>query len=289
MTSDHRNLNDEFGAGVHSEEPESVEDFIKELEAKEKDLHISSEMVIEVEDSDFDDPNVPEFILDELGTKPPKPATAPPKQTAEKPVQTPPAIQNELRSLRQQVSNLITERSDLREKSLRRISEFENFKNRMERERSETFTNQVANLATQMLPVLDNLNRALDFAAAVPEEKRQEIQEFFDGIALVNQQINDVFAGMGVQPITAIGEPFDPNLHEAVSTDESGDYPLNTVADEFLRGYRLGATVIRHSMVKVAKSPPSANISEVDDTSDSSNCEFDEETESSTAETESEA
>ena len=274
---------------MHSEEPESVEDFIKELEAKEKDLHISSEMVIEVEDSDFDDLNVPEFILDELGAKSPKPSAAAAKHTVQAPAPTSPAIQSELRNLRQKVSDLITERSDLREKSLRRLNEFENFKNRMERERSETFTNQVANLATQMLPVLDNLNRALDFAAAVPEEKRQEIQEFFDGIALVNQQINDVFAGMGVQPIAAIGEAFDPNLHEAVSTDESGDYPQNTVADEFLRGYRLGPTVIRHSMVKVAKSPPSANISEMDDTSDSSNREFDEETESSTAETESEA
>lgn len=286
MTSDQRNNSDDFGAEVHGEE--SVEDFIKELEAKEKDLHISSESVIEVEDSDFDDLNVPEFILDELGLNASKMNSAVPKQVEQTLAAAPAAFQNELRGLRQKINELITERADLQEKSLRRLNEFENFKNRMERERRETFRNQVANLAIQMLPVLDNLNRALDFAAAVPEEKRREIQEFFDGIVLVNQQINDVFAGMGVQPITSIGEEFDPNLHEAVSTDESGEYPPNTVADELLRGYRIGGNVIRHSMVKVAKPLISLNAQGPADAFDRSNSELETENELSIPGTESE-
>ena len=284
MTSDQPNNSDEFCPGVHGEE--SVEDFIKELEAKEKDLHISSESVIEVEDSDFDGLNIPEFILNELDPKAPKANPNAPKQAAQTPANA--AVQNELRHLKQKVNDLIAERADLQEKSLRRMNEFENFKNRMERERRETFKSQLANLATKMLPVLDNLNRALDFASAMPEEKRREIQEFFDGIVLVNQQVNDVFAGMGVSPITSIGEEFDPNLHEAVSTDESGGYPPNTVADEFLRGYRLGSSVIRHSMVKVAKSPTAPVISEAIDTSDQLNSEFGAEPEISLPDTEPE-
>ncbi|MEP6849447.1 MAG: nucleotide exchange factor GrpE [Acidobacteriota bacterium] len=253
MTSDQRNQNDEFGADVHGAEPESVEDFIKALEAKEKDLHISSEMVIEVEGSDFDDLNIPDFIANEIAPVPAKP----PVLSAKPVIQTPPVVapntQKELNELKQKVKVLVNEKADLHEKSLRRLKEFENFKTRMERERTDTFKNQLANLATKMLPVLDNLNRALDFSAAVPIEKRIEMEEFFDGIVLVNHQINDVFAGMGVQQIPAIGEEFDPNVHEAVSTDESGTYAPNIVSDEFLKGYRIGDRVIRHSMVKVSK------------------------------------
>jgi molecular chaperone GrpE len=259
MTSDQRNLNKEFKTGIHGEEPESVEDFIKELEAKEKDLHISSELVIEVEDSDFDDASTPPFVLEELGSSS-KPAVRP---APPRPAQLSPSIQTELSDLKQKVRDLIIERADLQEKSLRRLNEFENFKNRMERERSDTFKNQLLNLATQMLPVLDNLNRALDFASEMPDDKRAEIQEFFDGIVLVNQQVNDVFAGMGVQPIAAVGEEFDPNLHDAVSMDETGEYPANSVTDEFLKGYRLGDRVVRHSMVKVAKAPQPARVSHV--------------------------
>lgn len=264
MTSDRKNHNEKPDSGVHGDEPESVEDFIRELEAKEKDLHISSEMVIEVEDADFDDLNIPDFIMEELAPARPKPGVSAAKTMP--PTGQSPAAQTELRDLKQKVNALITERADLQEKSLRRLNEFENFKNRMERERGDTFRNQLANLATQMLPVLDNLNRALDFAEEMPEEKRQEIQEFLDGIVLVNQQVNDVFAGMGVSPVPAVGEEFDPNLHEAVSMDESGEYPPNTICDEFLRGYRLGDRVIRHSMVKVAKNPIKPKSPEVVET-----------------------
>ena len=86
--------------------------------------------------------------------------------------------------------------------------------------------------------------------------KRDEFKQFFDGIALVNQQINEVLSGMGVQPITTVGETFDPNFHEAVATEENTDLPPNTISAELLRGYRIGNMVIRHSMVKVTTAPP---------------------------------
>jgi molecular chaperone GrpE (heat shock protein) len=85
----------------------------------------------------------------------------------------------------------------------------------------------------------------------VPEKKREEFKQFFDGLILVNEQVKAVLNGMGVEPIKAVGEVFDPNFHEAVSTEERDDVPVNTILDEMLRGYKIGNRVIRHSMVKV--------------------------------------
>ena len=83
----------------------------------------------------------------------------------------------------------------------------------MDRERRGSFIDQIGNLAAQMLPVLDNLNRALDSAAeSDPEKKSDEFQQFFDGIVFVNQQINEVFAGMGVPPIATVGETVRPEF-----------------------------------------------------------------------------
>ena len=137
------------------------------------------------------------------------------------------------------------------ERSQQRLKEFENFKVRMERERRETFVSQVCNLATLMLPVLDNLDRALDSASALPEEIRMQFEQFFEGIVLVTQQVNEVLVGMGVQPISAVGQQFDPQFHEAVATDAAEGLEPNSVSEEFLRGYRMGNKVIRHSMVRV--------------------------------------
>jgi len=73
---------------------------------------------------------------------------------------------------------------------------------------------------------------------------------------LVNQQLNEVLAEMGVQPIASVGEPFDPHFHEAVATEISGDYPPNTVTGELLRGYRVGDRIIRAAMVRVSTVAP---------------------------------
>ena len=105
-----------------------------------------------------------------------------------------------------------------------------------------------------MLPVVDNLNRAMDLTANNVEEKPQDFQQFFEGIVLVSQQLNEILAEMGVQPINALGESFDPHLHEAVATEASEEFPQNTVMAELLRGYRIGDKVIRPSMVKVSTS-----------------------------------
>jgi len=230
----------------------SIDDFIKELEAKEKDLHISSELVIEIEDSDFDDKNITEFL------KPASPIengqNRLPTSLNDEVSDKTETLENEISTLQDQISKLETQRVELFEISRRRQTDFDNYKNRTERERSETFRKQLGNLAEKMLPVLDNLNRALDSAAHFSNENLQDFQQFFDGIVLVNQQLNEVLAGMGVQPIASVGEPFDPHFHEAVATEETSEVPPQMITAELLRGYRIDDKVIRPSMVKVSKS-----------------------------------
>jgi molecular chaperone GrpE len=144
------------------------------------------------------------------------------------------------------------DRDEMFKNSQRRSKDFEAFKSRSERERKETFQNQIGNVATLMLPALDNLQRALDSAEHLPGEKSDAFQLFYEGIALVSEQINDILSKMGIKPIRTVGEEFNPHYHEAVATDDSGEYPQNTITGEMLRGYIAGDRVIRHSMVKVA-------------------------------------
>lgn len=252
---------DNQGGIVDADATESVDDFIRQLEEKEKDLHIDADsMVIEIDDS-FDDGELPDFMKGEFEFSPAKPApvtTAPQLSTKPK-VETAldPKLEQELAGLKDKVSRLENDRDELLKASDRRAKDFANFKTRTERERKETLSAQVGNLATQMLPAIDNLNRAIEFALAMPEEERSHMQQFFDGIVIVNQQVNEVLADMGVHPIESVGHVFDPHFHEAVATEASSEFAPNTISEELLRGYRIGDRVIRHSMVKVAKAPHS--------------------------------
>jgi molecular chaperone GrpE len=253
------NLNelvDEIDAG----ETASVDDFIKQLEAKEKDLHITSDTsIIEISESFDDHDDMPEFMREAMAANGNKKANEP----VAAPASAPPVAADKSKELeatvarlREQIEKMEADRDEQFKNSQRRARDFETYKTRTERERLETFQSQVANLATEMLPALDNLNRALDFATATADEKGAEFKQFFEGIVLVNQQMNDVFDRMGVTLIPTVGAIFDPHFHEAVATEINNDLPPNTISEELLRGYRLGEKVIRHSLVKVSK--PSA-------------------------------
>jgi molecular chaperone GrpE len=254
----------------------SVDDFIKELEAKEKDLHITADTTIIDISASFEDGEVPEFLKADVNPEP-RTRAVPVMTVATKSEAQAPSIQleKEIAALKEKISSIEADRNEIAVSSQRRARDFENFKARTERERQETFQNQVGNLATQMLPALDNLNRAVDFGMAMSIEKRAEIQQFFDGILLVNQQINEVLAEMGIQPISSVGRTFDPHYHEAVATDDSGEFEPNTISAELLRGYRIGDRVIRHSMVRVACLPTSGDNEIVETDSDLTSQETD--------------
>jgi molecular chaperone GrpE len=237
------------------DESASVDDFIRELEAKEKDLHITAETTFIELAADFDEGGVPDSMLQNLteeGTKTVKPAVSEPASQADGPSALR-KLEGEVASLKNKIAGLEEERTELYKNSQRRLKDFEAFKARTERERKESYQRQLSNLATQMLPALDNLDRALLCASDLSAEKHGAFAQFFDGIVLVNQQVNEVLVGMGIEPIATVGGPFDPNLHEAVAVDEESQLPPNTVTAELLRGFRIGESVIRHSTVKVSK------------------------------------
>lgn len=239
---------DESGDGV------SVDDFIKQLEEKEKDLHITAETsVIEIAEA-FEDGELPDFLKEALdkaeeASNRPAPA-APVAPNAEKAAVK--RLEVDVKNLRATIAKMEGDRDEMFKNSQRRSKDFEAFKARAERERKETFQSQISNVAMLMLPALDNLQRALDSAEHLPGEKSDAFQQFYDGIALVSEQIDDILNKMGIKPIPTIGEEFDPHLHEAVATDDTGDFPANTISGEVLRGYMAGDRVIRHSLVKVA-------------------------------------
>lgn len=231
----------------------SVDDFIKQLEEKEKDLHITLETsVIEIAES-FNDGELPEFLkeaLDEADAAANQPPASSAPLNADKIMIK--RLEVDLKKLQATIAKMESDRDEMFKTSQRRSKDFDAFKSRAERERKETFQNQISNVATLMLPALDNLQRALDSAEHLPGEKSDAFEQFYQGIGLVSEQINDILSKMGIKPIRSIGEEFDPHYHEAVATDESGEWPQNTITDEILRGYIAGERVIRHSMVKVA-------------------------------------
>lgn len=233
----------------------SVDDFIKELEAKEKDLHITADMTIEIAEDDSGMPSLQNFVEAELAAVVESPAGKVPTANPQRAKTRIYELEQEIIKLNERISGLRSDRQEIQEKSDRRLKDFENYKYRMDRERRGSFIDQISNLASQMLPVLDNLDRALCSADGLSGEKGPEFQQFYDGIVLVNQQVNEIFVGMGVTPIATVGETFDPNFHEAVAVEENEDMPNNTVTEEMLRGYRIGNRVIRHSMVKVTSQP----------------------------------
>ena len=232
----------------------SVDDFIKQLEEKEKDLHITVETsIIEIAES-FDDVNS-EFEI----APPREPEAAELQLEAPAPIDSSGAtkrLETEVRELQATIAKMEVDRDEMFKSSQRRTKDFEAFKSRSERERKETFQAQIGNVATLMLPALDNLHRALESAEHLPGEKSDAFQQFYEGIALVSEQINDILSKMGIKPIPTVGEEFDPHYHEAVATDDRGEYPQNTITGEILRGYIAGDRVIRHSMVKVAMGSP---------------------------------
>lgn len=136
----------------------------------------------------------------------------------------------------------------LEDKVKRQLAEFENFRNRSEKEKHAMFETGARSVIEKMLPVVDNFERGL---ATVPEEKQED--PFVDGMNRVYKQLLTELENIGVKPIEAVGKEFDPNLHNAVMQTESEEYESGTVAQELQKGYTYRDSVVRHSMVSVVE------------------------------------
>lgn len=134
----------------------------------------------------------------------------------------------------------------LSDKLMRKAAEFDNYKKRTAKEKEDFYKMAVCETVAPLLPVLDNLERAVDAA-----ETAGESGSVLDGIKMVKKQFEDALSGIGIERIDAVGKEFDPEKHNAVMTGDS-DEAENTVIEEFQKGYTYKDKVVRHSMVKVS-------------------------------------
>ena len=129
----------------------------------------------------------------------------------------------------------------------RQMAEFDNFRKRTEKEKTQMFETGAKSIVEKILPVVDNFERGL---AAVTEEEKGT--PFVEGMEKIYKQMMTVLEEAGVKPIEAVGQEFDPNLHNAVMHVEDEEFGENIIAEEFQKGYTYRDSVVRHSMVKVA-------------------------------------
>lgn len=158
----------------------------------------------------------------------------------------------ELIATRSELKRVEAENAELRNSLARRQADFENYRKRMDRERTETYNRVVADVAGKLLPVSDNLKRALETEASLEATESDEFRHFLSGVDLISKQLNGVFESFGVKPIEAVGQPFDPHMHEAVVTEATDEYEPDMVIQEIRSGYKIGDKLVRPALVKVS-------------------------------------
>lgn len=150
----------------------------------------------------------------------------------------------ELDQLRIERDGLRVERDELRDTLLRRQAEFDNFRKRTERERMEQSQYASMEVVGELVPILDDFERALAADSNSPEYAR--------GVQMIYQRMSESLKKTGLESIDTAGKPFDPHLHQAIERVETNDAPDNTVIGEFQRGYNFKGKLLRPSMVRVA-------------------------------------
>jgi molecular chaperone GrpE len=164
---------------------------------------------------------------------------------------TDPATTGDSASLEQQLAAALVERDANFERILRAQADFDNFRKRMQRDADEERKFAPLPIVRDLLPAFDNLRRAVDAARPVAEASN-----LVQGIDLVLQQIEQMLGKYGVTPIPAVGQAFDPHLHEALTQMPSADHPPMTVLQELERGYKLHDRVVRPGKVIVSQAAP---------------------------------
>jgi molecular chaperone GrpE len=147
-----------------------------------------------------------------------------------------------------ELERIRAERAAYLDRAARLQAEFENYRKRSEKQQQEYREYALADAMKTLLPILDSLDRALNTKAA-------SLEDFHSGIELIDKQFHDALAKLGVQPVPAQGETFDPNLHQAIQMVDTDEVQDNHVIDELQRGYKLKDRLLRPAMVRVARHP----------------------------------
>lgn len=138
--------------------------------------------------------------------------------------------------------------ADLEDRVMRQMAEFENYRRRTDKEKTAMFETGAKSVIEKILPVVDNFERGL---ATIPEEDKGT--PFAEGMAMIYKQLMTELEGIGVKPIEAVGQEFDPNFHNAVMQVESEEHESGVIAQELMKGYTYRESVVRHSMVAVTQ------------------------------------
>ena len=136
---------------------------------------------------------------------------------------------------------------DLTDRLKRQMAEFDNYRKRTDKEKSAMYEIGAKDIVSKILPIVDNFERGL---GGVEEEQKSD--PFVEGMDMIYRQLLSTLEELDVKPIEAVGQPFDPNLHNAVMHVEDEEFGESTVVEEFLKGYTYRSSVVRNSMVKVA-------------------------------------
>lgn len=145
---------------------------------------------------------------------------------------------------------MVEEQNSLREAVARQRAEFDNFRKRTQREKDQIRELASETLVSKLLPVLDNMDRALSSADATTDVKSVK-----EGVVMIMKQLQRTLESEGLNPVDALNQRFDPNLHDALATEENADVPEGHVCEVLLPGYTFKDKLLRAAMVKVAKAP----------------------------------
>jgi molecular chaperone GrpE len=197
-----------------------------------------------------------------LGHDERRPARPAPNDPAQQPIELSPEDQAaeqpaEVAELREQLANKDKEIAELKDRYLRALADTDNIRKRMRQQSEDAIRLQRENLLRDLLPITDNLERAVEAARGGGNGK-----PIVEGVEMVLRSLLDFLRRNGVSPRESVGRPFDPQFHEAVDHVESGEHPPNTVISEFHRGYQVGERVLRPARVAVAKAPSDASPSD---------------------------
>ena len=145
------------------------------------------------------------------------------------------------------LAELHREKNEIQDRLLRAVAEFDNYRKRIDRERRDQADASVADAIKELLPIIDNLERALEAPVG------SDAEVYRSGVELIHRQMTELLRQRGVKPIQAAGADFDPRFHQAVVQEVSAEHREGEVMEEFRRGYMLGERLLRPAMVKVAK------------------------------------
>jgi len=159
--------------------------------------------------------------------------------------------QDSIARLQTRLNELTVEKASLYDRLVRQQAEFENYRKRVERDRAGIYQHGRDDVLLQFLPVVDNFERALSSL----ETSDGDAESLRHGVELIHKQFKDALSKFGLEPVEAVGQTFDPHVHEAVTTEPSDKHEENTVIEEFQRGYKIGNRLLRPAKVKVASSP----------------------------------